>query len=92
MNTPAPTSAADLIAQFEALKDDIAFLRALRHLRIATTNGDVTLQWQEGSDNVALDLRSLTPNVGAVAGNPLPTQAGNAGKLLSTDGTNLLWE
>ena len=86
----APQDVQQLMADFEALKADIAFVRALRNLKISTDNGDVALRIDEATGNIALDLRALTPTSTPLP-SVIPPQSGNTGKLLTTDGANPSW-
>jgi hypothetical protein len=88
----APREFADVLKEWEQVRADIAFLRAFRNLEVitGTTAGKIGIQYQPGSENAVLDLRSLTPT-GAPPNDGLPDQAGNAGKALLTDGTSLSW-
>lgn len=86
----APPDLAALFAEYDALKHDIAFVRALRNLTVATPNGDVRLQLGKNADNVLLDLRSLGANA-VTPPTGLPDQTGNAGKILTTDGAVGSW-
>lgn len=86
----APEDVAALIREYEELRDDIAFVRAFRNAKIATVNGDIAVQYEPRSENMLIDLRSLSASGEAPDGS-LPAQTGNAGKILTTDGTTLSW-
>lgn len=85
-----PGDLAELIADFESVKEDVAFIRALRSLRVSTDAGDAVLRFDPVSGNVTIDLRTLTPTATSPA-SALPSQTGNAGKILATDGATPSW-
>lgn len=64
----APSNFAALLREWPAIQADIAFLRSLRNLRAVTASGDVPLLYARGSNNAAIDLRSLAPNGQPAAG------------------------
>lgn len=86
----APNNLGELFAEFQKIREDIAFARALRQLTVATINGDVRFQLGRNADNVLLDLRSLGANA-ATPPTGLPSQTGNAGQILTTDGATASW-
>lgn len=88
-----PRNFPELLKEWEAIRRDLAWVRALRQLKIvtATGGGEVAIQYQDGSENAVLDLRSLTPS-GAPPNDGIPAQDGNAYKVLTTDGTSLAWQ
>jgi hypothetical protein len=86
----APDTAAQLVTEFDQLKEDIAFIRALKQLRIVTSAGDITLRFDPATGNISLDLRALTPSATTPA-TVLPSQTGHAGQKLTTDGSTLSW-
>lgn len=60
MDKPIPQDLAELVTQLEDLKADLAFVRALRRLSFVTTAGPIPLQYNPGTDNCVVDLRTLT--------------------------------
>lgn len=74
--------------EWERIREDIAFARALRNMEVVTTSGSIQIQFERGSRNAILDLRKLTAS-GQPDNNQLPSQAGNGGLVLGTDGTSL---
>ncbi len=88
MNSPADFPSA--IREWDEIRENIAFLRALRNATVSSANGPLVFQYNPGSSNVLLDLRALTAS-GAVPTGGLPSQTGNAGKVLGTDGATASW-
>ena len=86
----APEDLAGIIADLPQILEDIAFARALRQLTIITTTGPIRVQFSPSSENVVVDLRSLTAT-GATPPSQLPSQTGHAGALLTTDGSTVAW-
>ncbi len=80
----------DLLANPALISEALDFVRAMRDLKVATANGDIALQWQPGANNAFLDLRSLTAS-GATPPGSIPSQTGNAGLVLGTDGATASW-
>lgn len=77
-------------AEFARLREDIAFARALRKLRVISPSGEIPIYYQPGALNALLDLRSLTPT-GAPPALQLPDAAGYTDAYLTTDGATLSW-
>lgn len=86
-----PSSGREVIERFDESLALLAFLDALAHTQILMPDGTIaTIQWQPGSDNAVIDLRGITAS-GAAPATELPSQTGNAGKVLTTDGTTPSW-
>lgn len=85
--------ASDLPAVLDDLPqilEDIAWVRALRRLLIVTTAGIKTIQFSIDGENAIIDLRDITPT-GTTAPTEIPSQTGNSGKVLTTDGSTTSW-
>lgn len=81
---------AEIIADLPQIRADIAFARAMRQLTVITTTGEIHLQFSPGSGNAVVDLRALSPS-SVTPPTQLPSQTGNAGKALITDGATTSW-
>lgn len=88
MNTPADF--AEILLQLEQLREDIAFVRALRRLKVITTDAEIPLQFALGGENAIIDLRALSAN-GATRTAQIPDPTGHAGEVLTTDGETASW-
>lgn len=81
---------AELLADLPQIKADIAFVRAMRQLTIITVSGEIHIQLAQNTENVVIDLRSITAS-GETPPNQLPAQSGHAGAALITDGSTVSW-
>lgn len=79
-----------ILGDLPRIRSDIEFARALRQLTIITVSGEIRPQLSPGAKNIIIDLRALTAN-GEVPTGGLPSQTGNSGKFLSTDGATAAW-
>jgi transketolase C-terminal domain/subunit len=76
--------------QWRDLMDDIAFVRQLKNLKVATAAGDVSFQRGNNASNLLLDLRGITPT-GATVQSAIPSQTGHEDEFLQTTGNSLRW-
>ncbi len=81
---------AAILADLPRIKQDIAFARALRNLKVITTAGEWPIQFSPDGENAVIDLRSIT-STGATPPSTLPSQTGEAGGVLTTDGATTSW-
>jgi len=81
---------AAILADLPRIREDIAFARALRNLKVITSAGEWPIQFSPESENAVIDLRSIT-STGATPPSDLPPQAGEAGGVLTTDGATTSW-
>jgi hypothetical protein len=81
---------SELLADLPQIKEDIAFVRAIRRLLIVTTAGTKTILFSDKGDNAVIDLRDVTPT-GQTVPTQLPDTTGHAGSVLTTDGSTTSW-
>ena len=81
---------AELLADLPQIREDIAFVRAVRRLEIVTSIGTKVIQFSRDGENSVIDLRDITPT-GTTSPSQLPDQTGHAGAVLTTDGATTAW-
>ena len=84
-----PRDFAELLQQWPKIQELIAFAAALRKCEFITPYG-TRIPIQPSRENAIVDLRALTPT-GVQSQPVIPSQTGNEGKFLQTDGTEVSW-
>lgn len=91
MPSPLPKTALEVLARPDLIRDRYKFATALRNLRVLLPGvREVTLHYQPGARNCALDLRTIAAT-GAAPATEIPDQTGYAGAILYTDGAAPYW-
>lgn len=86
----APANFAELLAQMDQIREDIAFIRAMRRLTVITADANIVIEFSPTGENAMLDLRALTPT-GATPPGQIPDPTGHSGAVLTTDGSTTSW-
>jgi hypothetical protein len=81
-----PRNLAELFQQFDEVRQDIQFARAMRDLKVITSAGEIALTRSPETSNVMLDLRNIAPT-GATTSPVTGTSASVDGEIATWSGT-----